>query len=497
VFTNPVVADDDGRDHGDPFVLRHLDQYFLYHTTDDGDRGISVLTSTDLVDWTFRGYALEGGGPGHWAQTDLWAPEVMYWQGMFYMYVSGTALGEDGEGVEALRRQGLACATTPLGPFRLEDEPLVSDVWSIDGHPFQDEDGSLWLYYNIRTESTMFGGRPGSGTVADRLLTPGRLAGDPRPVAFPSERWEGSFAGDAYWNEGSWVLKRRGRYYQLYSGGFYRDASYGIGVTAAFSPQGPWQKEPGNPIFSSGERITGPGHHSIVLAPDGVSRYSVYHGYDGDRPGRKVHLDPVRFAGDRPVIGEVAGAGRPTETPQPRPPGPVHDPGVATWQADFWVCGDELRIDRLGVALAPQAAPWRVRVNQGIGGLRVWVDGRLARQAPGWHRPQFTAAGEISALALTSHLEDDAIRWLAPGLEHRWRWGGDLPLEVLVAVRGSCRVTAGDVAQDVDVPSDRFGLVRLVAPAGALQIVVEGRGLGAYVTDLCATARGWEWRGDG
>ncbi|MBA3406637.1 MAG: family 43 glycosylhydrolase, partial [Solirubrobacterales bacterium] len=73
-FTNPVVSDDRGADHGDPFVLRHRDEYFLYHTTDDGDRGISVHRSRDLVHWSFAAIALL---PGGWAQTDVWAPEVV------------------------------------------------------------------------------------------------------------------------------------------------------------------------------------------------------------------------------------------------------------------------------------------------------------------------------------------------------------------------------------------------------------------------------------
>lgn len=38
---------------------------------------------------------------------------------------------------------------------------------------------------------------PTTAMVADRLVVPDRLAGDPRPVAFPRERWEGSFADDA------------------------------------------------------------------------------------------------------------------------------------------------------------------------------------------------------------------------------------------------------------------------------------------------------------
>jgi beta-xylosidase len=200
-FTNPAIGGAGGADHGDPFVLRHQGEYFLYHTTDDGDRGISVHRSRDLVRWSFAGHALE---PAGWAQTDIWAPEVVHAGGEFLMYVSGTTLAPDGTGVEAERRQGLARARDPLGPFRWDEAPLVRDTWSIDGHPFRAADGSEWLFYNVRTAETGFDGHPGSGNVVDRLLAPDRLAGAPAPVAYPSERWEGSAAGDAYWNEGAW-----------------------------------------------------------------------------------------------------------------------------------------------------------------------------------------------------------------------------------------------------------------------------------------------------
>jgi GH43 family beta-xylosidase len=368
-FVNPVITDERGEDHGDPFVLRHNGEYFLYHTTDDGDRGISVHRSRDLVRWQFAGIALERGG---WAQTDIWAPEVVDAGGELLMYVSATTIGADGEGVEADRRQGLARATDPLGPFRWDPEPLVRDAWSIDGHPFRD-----WLFYNVRPDATR------SGNVVDRLLAPDRLAGDPAPVVFPSERWEANAAGDAYWNEGAWVMERRDRLHQMYSGGFYREATYGIGTAWADDPRGPWTKDPANPIFRSGERITGPGHHSVVVAPDGVTPYAVYHAYDGDRPGRKVHIDRVFWCGDRPAIG----AGRPTEGPQPLPPGPVCDPAVPYWH-----------------------------------------------EQPGPDGP-----------VRTSHLDDDAIH----ALPRAWRWGGSGRVEVTLAVRGEARL-GGTTARSED-----------------------------------------------
>ena len=484
-FRNPVIAGAEGSDHGDPFVLRHLDRYYLFHTTDFGRRGVSVHVSEDLVQWSLLGHALEGGGPGHWAETDLWAPEVMFRAGVFHMYVAGTRRDAGGAPSEPDRRQGTARSATPAGPYVLAPEPLVPDTWSIDAHPFQDEDGSLWLFYNVRTEQTRFRGRPGSGTLADRLLEPDRLEGAPAPVAFPSADWEGDFEQREYWNEGSWVLKRRGRYHHLYSGGLYLDASYGIGLTSADDPRGPWRKLAANPIFRSGERITGPGHHSVILAPDGVSWYAVYHAYVDGRPGRKVCLDPLFWCGDRPVVG----TGRPMEGEQPVPPGPVHDPGVPWWHADLWAGPGELRVAGHPLALGPSDGPWRVRAGHGLGGLRVWVDGELRLQAPGRHAFALAGEAEVRAQSLTSHLSDEAVRWLAPRERNEWAWGGSGPLDVSVAVRGSATLSADGKSASVTSPDGAYALLQLRAEGGAGEVAVTGEGAGARVTDLSITAR--------
>jgi GH43 family beta-xylosidase len=488
-FTNPVISDGGSRDHGDPFVLRHLDRYYLFHTTDDGDSGISVHESADLVHWTFSGYALEPGPRGHWAETDLWAPEVLHRHGTFYMYVAGTRMGDDGEGVESLRRQGLARSSSPLGPYVLDPEPLVHDVWSIDGHPFEDEDGSLWLFYNVRTGGTRFRGKPGSGTVVDRLVAPDRLEGDPVPVAFPSEDWEGRADREAYWNEGSWVLKRRGQYHHLYSGGHYLDASYAIGLTSARHPRGPWRKDPDNPILRSGHRITGPGHHSVILGPDGVTAYAVYHAYDGVLEGRKVHLDPIEWCGDRPLIGPGPVTGRPTERAQPVPPPPVHDPGVPWWHADLWVDGTRVTVGDKAIELGHRTDVRRVRINQSARGLRAWVDGRLIAQHPGLHPPELDTDGAILDGSLTSHLSDETVYWLSPGERQEWAWGGSGPLEVTVAVRGAALLLAGGHEARAVSPVERFALVTLAVPDGAREICAIGEGAGAQVTDLFVAAR--------
>lgn len=479
-FRNPVITDSLGADHGDPFVLRYLDQYYLYHT---GKRGISVYTSPDLAHWEFKGFALTAQtGVGHWAEIDLWAPEVFYHEGTFFMYVAGTRALRNG-GDDHARRQGLARSQTPLGPFQWDDRPLIPEEWSIDGHPYRDEDGSLWLYYNIRTEATRYrDGTIGCGNVVEQMEAPDRRRGPQIPVTFPTERWEGNREGTWYWNEGPVILKRRGIYYQMYSGGCYADDTYAVGVATAPTPAGPWVKDPANPQLISTAGIRGPGHHSVTTGPDGATLYAVYHGFVPGEKGRKVHIDRLYWAGDRPVI-----AG-PTEGEQPVPHGPAYDPGVPHWRAELWVRGSEVRVAGLRVGL-PSPAYHRITAAGTLTATSVWLDGVLCHRAAGGLSPFWTAEGEVRQTTLTSSLDVEEVTALGPGESRSWAWGSDLPLEVSVAVQGEVTVAAGGVVQRSDGPPGEYRLVRLLAPDGAREIRITAGPAGAVVTDLFAAAR--------
>jgi GH43 family beta-xylosidase len=514
VFANPVLDTGAGRDHGDPFVLRHGRRYYLYYT---GSEGIEVWTGDDLVHWTRAGLALAAPEGDHWAQVDLWAPEVLYADGVFYMYVTGTRHLPDGttrapgvgvdSGDDLLRRQGVARAGEPLGPFVLDDTPLL-DVWSIDGHPFVDVDGRRWLFYNVRDESTRYRGMvPGCGNLVDELVTPGAVRGEPTPVALPDATWEGHRDGIWYWNEGPTVLRRRGRYVQMYSGGWYGDASYGVGFALGDSPRGPWVKAPHNPVFVSGARITGPGHHSVTVGPDGVTPYAIYHGYVDGALGRKVHLDRLLWSAEGPRIGAGQAPGRPTEGPQRVPDGPAHDVLVPYWHAELWVRGERVRLGDLVVEL-PAGRSVLLDVTRREHTARVLVDGRLvadgvpAGDAARVALELVTGAavdGDVVSLALTTWREDEDRRVLAGGEVLDLAWGGILPVELSVAVEGAAtvRLLDGEVVVDEAAVADGTVLPQLVRLRSRGRVerlaIVAGAG-GAVVSDLTLTARP---RGDG
>lgn len=217
------------------------------------------------------------------------------------MYVTGAVMKEDGSGDDGIRRIGVATSTCPSGPFILEAEPLTNE-WSIDAHPFKDEDGSYYLFYNVRNDYTKGpNGVIGTGNVVDRMIDLKTLSGNPTLVTKPEHLWEGNKEHSFFWNEGPFVLKRNGTYYQMYSAGFYGDDTYGVYYATSPTPIGTegmndkgWSKwQGGQPILKTNEACLGPGHHVVTKGPNGLDDYIVYHGYE---PGeseqkRRVRLD--------------------------------------------------------------------------------------------------------------------------------------------------------------------------------------------------------------
>lgn len=489
-FRNPVLTGPDA-DHGDPFVIKFLDWFYLYHTGEtSGRRGVSVHRSRNLVDWEFKGYALHAADSG-WAWTDLWAPEVVYERGVFYMYISATHRRSDvvdggrwdeGEGDDAGRRLGLARATDPLGPFVWDDQPLVGE-WSIDGHPFRDDDGTMWLFYNVRNDATRVGEANGTGNVCDRLLSMDRLEGKPTPVTFPSEPWEGPY-GDWYWNEGPYVLKRRGVYYQMYSGGFHRDSTYAIGVAEARAPRGPWTKFPDNPVLRSNGQIVGVGHHSFVFGPDAATPYAVYHGYVEGQEGRKVCLDRLYWMGDRPFITG------PTDGAQPLPPTPVFDPGVPHWRAEAWVRGSWVETRGSRFRLDPPDVWHQVEVVHADGRFAVRTGGVLrASQPDAGERDFFDTDGELGPVTICSMLQDGELHDLPDGSSYAWRWGGTDRLELSLAIKGDVDLVLGDATHSLRGHRERFRLERIEHTGGCDTIEVCAGARGATVADLVVYAR--------
>jgi beta-xylosidase len=74
------------------------------------------------------------GSHGPLAACDFWAPEVIFRDGRFFMYVAVASRRPDGTADDENRRLAVAHADSPMGPFKLSDVPLLGDEWAIDAH---------------------------------------------------------------------------------------------------------------------------------------------------------------------------------------------------------------------------------------------------------------------------------------------------------------------------------------------------------------------------
>lgn len=297
-YTNGVLPD-----IADPHVLKHDGTYYLYgtHATDYPamENGIPVYTSKDLVNWTSQGFALSRNDS--WGSNRFWAPEVIFHNGLFYMYYA----------VE--ERLAVATSASPLGPFRQDVQaPMHAHIPEIDAHVFIDDDGKKYFYFVRFTNGNEIWG----AELNDDMKTINEAS--VRFIMGPSQAWEQSLREPrARVNEGAYIIKHNGRYYMTFSGNHFESPDYGVGYAVADHPLGPYRKFEGNPILQSNAQVRGAGHHSITRSPDDSELYMIYHRHHSEN-----RVEPRRLAIDKMWFdGDVLRVNGPTITPQQMPSG--------------------------------------------------------------------------------------------------------------------------------------------------------------------------------
>ncbi len=309
-YQNPLNI----RDIGDPFVLRpqkapYRDRYYLFATS--SPIGFKVWSSEDLIDWTDEGLCYDGR-KSRWAKDTFWAPECVEFNGQYYLFFSANWSYNPNDDDETFRL-GVAVSDSPLGPFvDLKDEPIFDPGFPvIDANVFIDDDGSKYITYSRCCYKHKVGEFEEShiyGAQLNDAMT-GIISGG-SVLLQPCQEWENwSSHTGRRWNEGSFMFKRGGIYYLMFSANHYQDKEYSVGYAVSEQPLGPYKKYTGNPILMHDyPRVSGPGHNSCTVSPDGTEMLIVYHCHTDPIAGgadRQVCIDRIQFdeAGNMSVAG--------------------------------------------------------------------------------------------------------------------------------------------------------------------------------------------------
>ncbi len=228
----------------DPTVLWLDGKWYLYPSSD-----MAWVSADNGGTWEYHPLNVRDTG---------WSPTVVRHRGRFLLTGNAPAI---------------YASSSPLGPFeKLGDTPAVtsakvSPTW--DKMLFSDDDGRLFLYFGC-TEAGGIWGMELDAADPTKALSKPILFFSFDPQKHP---WEalGDWNQDSTkgWLEGSWMLKRNGRYYLTYSAAGTPYRTYAMGCYVSSSPLGPFTPQKHNPILRTVDGlITGSAAGCIVAGPE-------------------------------------------------------------------------------------------------------------------------------------------------------------------------------------------------------------------------------------
>jgi len=323
-YTNPIIH----ADYSDPDVIRVGDDFYLTASSFNCVPGLPILHSKDLVNWKIIGHALNRLPPDDVFSTPqhgngVWAPAIRYHEGEFFIFYP-----DPDRGIYMLK------AKQASGPW---SEPLLiksAKGW-IDPCPLWDSDGKAYLV------SAMAASRSGikSILIVSRMSEDGTRLLDDGAIVFDGHDQNPTVEGPKFY--------KRNDYYYIFApaGGVENGWQLALRSKNVF---GPYEARK---VLAQGKTETnGPHQGAWVDTQTGESWF--IHFQDKRAYGRIVHLQPMNWVSDWPVIGVDAdrdGVGRPVLT--------YRKPNVGrSWPASAIADSDEFNDG----ALAPQ---WQWHAN--------------------------------------------------------------------------------------------------------------------------------------
>lgn len=276
MYRNPVLH----ADYSDPDVCAVGGDYFLTASSFNCIPGLPILHSKDLVNWKIVNYALKKVEPVEYYNEarhgkGVWAPSIRFHEGMYYIY-----WGDPDFGIFMVKTRD------PYGEW---DKPVLVKAGKgmIDPCPLWDDDGRVSLAHAWAGSRAKFNSvltvcelnKEGTAVISDPVLV-----------------FDGN-DGVNHTIEGAKFYKRNGFYYLFApAGGVVSGWQL---VMRSKDVYGPYEARI---VMAQGKTdINGPHQGGWVDTPAGESWF--LHFQDKGAYGRVLHLNPMKWVNDWPVIG--------------------------------------------------------------------------------------------------------------------------------------------------------------------------------------------------
>ena len=276
MYLNPVLH----ADYSDPDVCAVGEDYFLTASSFNCTPGLPILHSKDLVNWKIVNYALKKVEPVEYYNEarhgkGVWAPSIRFHEGMYYIY-----WGDPDFGIFMVKTRD------PYGEW---DAPVLVKAGKgmIDPCPLWDDDGRVYLAHAWA----------GSRAKFNSVLTVCELNKEgTKVISDPVLVFDGN-DGINHTIEGAKFYKRNGFYYLFApAGGVVSGWQL---VMRSKDVYGPYEARI---VMAQGKTdINGPHQGGWVDTPAGESWF--LHFQDKGAYGRVLHLNPMKWVNDWPVIG--------------------------------------------------------------------------------------------------------------------------------------------------------------------------------------------------
>ena len=272
LWTNPILP----YDYSDPDAIRVGKTYYMVSSTFQFTPGLPVLASTDLAHWRYATAAIPYEIPDN---GSVWAPSIRFHKGRFYIYY-----GDPDHGIYCVR-SAYYKHTGQIVPedIQWEKPVLVCQAKGyIDPCPLWTKDGRCFLAHAFA------GSRAGfkSAIAVMELSEDGLTVVSPSVIAYDGHEEHPTIEGPK--------LYYRNGYYYLFcpAGGVTNGWQLCLRSTDIYGPY-----EVKRVLEQGATAVNGP--HQGAWVDD----YFI-HFQDVGQAGRIVHIQPLQWHNDWPVIGD-------------------------------------------------------------------------------------------------------------------------------------------------------------------------------------------------